>query len=89
MAYNTVNHPGEHHGDSQGWLQFLRPNGHPIPEAAPMPELHDAALRALADSLIEAGVDLEGMPEYPAWHGGALDLAAAMDGLRAVGGEAC
>ena len=42
-------------------------------------------LATLAESLIEAGVDLERMPEYPEWDGSALDLAWAVDGLRSLG----
>lgn len=68
--------------DAEGRLQFLRPDGRPIPEAGVPLELGDSALTTLVDSLIEAGVDLQRMPEYPAWDGSALDLAGAVDGLR-------
>ncbi len=69
-----------------GGVQFLRPDGRPIAEAPPPPAVSDDALTALAESLVEAGVDLEEMPGYPEWDGGALDLGWAVDGLRSLGG---
>ena len=69
-----------------GGVQFLRPDGEPIAEAPPAPAVSDDALTALAESLVEAGVDLEGMPGYPQWDGSALDLGWAVDGLRVLGG---
>ncbi len=65
-----------------GEFQFLRPDGRPIPAAPAFPGLSDDALAGLADSLIEAGVDLEQMPAYPEWDGSALGLAWAVDTLR-------
>ena len=65
-----------------GEFEFIRPDGRGIPEAPLLPGLPDDALPALAESLIEAGVDLEGMPGFPQWDGSSLDLAWAVDVLR-------
>ena len=65
-----------------GELRFLRPDGRAIPDAPPPPPLDDDVLATLATSLLEAGVDLERMPEEPRWDGSALDLAWAIEALR-------
>jgi hypothetical protein len=39
----------------------------------------------LAESLIEAGVDLDEMPVFPECDDSALDLSWAVDGLRSSG----
>ena len=68
-----------------GEFQFLRPDGKPIPEAPLLPDVAYDAFAALAESLIEAGVDVEEMPSYPEWDGSALDLGWAVDELRSAG----
>ena len=72
------------HG-ADGAFEFLWPDGRPIEDAPSLPPVSDDALAALAESLVEAGVDLEEMPGYPEWDGSALDLAWAVDGLRSIG----
>ncbi len=69
----------------EGDFRFLRPDGRPIPEAPAPPAVPDDALAALAEELIEAGVDLDELGGYPEWDGGGLDLPWAVDGLRSIG----
>ncbi|MFQ5527098.1 MAG: DUF222 domain-containing protein [Thermoanaerobaculia bacterium] len=70
---------------ADGEFRFFRPDGRAIPEAPPLPDLQDEAITALAQSLVEAGVDLDRMSTYPEWDGSGLDLAYAVDALRSVG----
>ena len=64
--------------DAAGDLKFLRPDGHPLPEAPPAPAWTGAALQPVNDGLAAAGIEIDTDTATPSWDGERLDLDWAM-----------
>ena len=66
--------------DAGGDAKFLRPDGHPLPEAPPAPAWTSPALQPTNDRLAAAGIEIDA-DTAPSWGGERLDLDWAMDVL--------
>ena len=63
--------------DAIGDVKFLRPDGHPLPEAPPAPAWTGPALQPVNDRLAAAGIEIDA-ETAPSWGGEPLDLDWAM-----------
>ena len=70
---------------ASGELRFFRPDGRPLPPAPEAPPIGTDALRGLTDHLASNGTEIDLTAGLPSWDGSPLDLAWAVDCLRAVG----
>ena len=70
---------------ASGELRFFRPDGRPLLPAPEAPPIGTDALRGLADHLASNGTEIDVTAGLPSWDGSPLDLAWAVDCLRAVG----
>ena len=68
-----------------GELTFFRPDGRAIAEAPTLPTVLGDPLGALAADLAARGVAVADEAALPSWDGTPLELAWAVDCLRAVG----
>ena len=64
--------------DAAGDVKFLRPDGHPLPEAPPAPAWTGPALQPVNDGLAAAGIEIDADTATPSWRGEPLDLDWAM-----------
>ena len=64
--------------DATGDVQFLRPDGRPLPEAPPAPAWTGPALQPTNDGLAAAGIEIGADTATPSWRGERLDLDFAM-----------
>ena len=64
--------------DAAGAVQFLRPDGRPLPEAPPAPAWTGPALQPTNDGLVAAGIAIDADTATPSWRGERLDLDFAM-----------
>ena len=64
--------------DAAGDIQFLRPDGRPLPEAPPAPAWAGPALQPTNDGLAAAGIAIDADTATPSWRGERLDLDYAM-----------
>ena len=64
--------------DAAGDVKFLRPDGHPLPEAPPAPAWTGPALQPVNDGLAAAGIEIDADTATPSWGGEPLDLDWAM-----------
>ena len=64
--------------DAAGDVKFLRPDGHPLPEAPPASTWTGPALQPTNDGLAAAGIEIGADTATPSWRGEALDLDYAM-----------
>ena len=67
--------------DADGGVQFVGPDGHPLPEAPPAPAWTGPALQPTNDGLAEAGIEIDADTATPTWRGERLDLDYAMSVL--------
>ena len=67
--------------DAAGDVQFLRPDGRPLPEAPPAPAWTGPALQPTNDGLAAAGMEIGADTATPSWGGERLDLDYAMSVL--------
>ena len=67
--------------DAAGDVQFLRPDGRPLPEAPPAPAWTGPALQPTNDGLAAAGIEIGADTATPSWRGERLDLDFAMSVL--------
>ena len=67
--------------DAAGDVQFLRPDGRPLPEAPPAPAWTGPALQPTNDGLAAAGIEIGADTATPSWRGERLDLDYAMSVL--------
>ena len=67
--------------DGAGDVQFLRPDGRPLPEAPPAPTWTGPALQPTNDGLAAAGMEIGADTATPSWRGERLDLDYAMSVL--------
>ena len=59
-------------------VQFLRPDGRPLPEAPPAPAWTGPALQPTDADLAAAGIEIDADTATPSWRGERLDLDFAM-----------
>ena len=64
--------------DVVGDVQFLGPDGRPLPEAPPAPVWTGPALQPTNDGLAAAGIEIGADTATPSWRGERLDLDYAM-----------
>ena len=64
--------------DANGDVKFLRPDGHPLPQAPPAPAWTGPALQPTNDALAAAGIEIDPDTATPSWGGERLDLDWAM-----------
>ena len=64
--------------DAAGDVKFLRPDGHPLPQAPPAPDWTGPALQPTNDALAAAGIEIDPDTATPSWGGERLDLDWAM-----------
>ena len=64
--------------DAAGDVQFLRPDGRPLPEALPAPAWTGPALQPTDADLAAAGIEIDADTATPSWRGERLDLDFAM-----------
>ena len=64
--------------DAGGDVKFLRPGGHPLPQAPPAPAWTGPALQPTNDALAAAGIEIDPDTATPSWGGERLDLDWAM-----------
>ena len=64
--------------DAAGGVQFLRPDGRPLPEAPAAPAWTGPALQPTNDGLAAAGIEIDADTATPSWRGERLDLDFAM-----------
>ena len=64
--------------DPSGAVQFVRPDGRPLPAVPPAPEWTGAPLEPAAKRLEAAGIAIDGSTATPAWRGERLDLKWAI-----------
>ncbi len=64
--------------DPSGAVQFVRPDGRPLPAVPPAPHWTGAPLEPAAKRLAAAGIDIDGSTATPAWRGEPLDLKWAI-----------
>ena len=64
--------------DASGDVKFLRPDGHPLPQAPPAPPWTGPALQPTNDALAAAGIEIDPDTATPSWGGERLDLDWAM-----------
>ena len=64
--------------DAGGDVRFLRPDGHPLPQAPPAPVWTGPALQPTNDALAAAGIEIDADTATPSWGGERLDLDWAM-----------
>ena len=67
--------------DADGGVQFVGPDGRPLPEAPPAPAWAGPALQPTNDDLAEAGIEIDADTATPSWRGERLDLDYAMSVL--------
>ena len=67
--------------DAAGDVQFLRPDGRPLPEAPAAPAWTGPALQPTNDGLAAAGMEIGADTATPSWRGERLDLDYAMSVL--------
>ena len=67
--------------DADGGVQFVGPDGRPLPEAPPSPAWTGPALQPTNDGLAEAGIEIGADTGTPSWRGEPLDLDYAMSVL--------
>jgi hypothetical protein len=65
-----------------GALAFYRPQGWPIPDVPPTPQIGDAPMEALRTVNTEAGVQVGPHTMTPSWRGEPLDVGWAIDVLH-------
>jgi hypothetical protein len=71
-----------------GELRVFRPDGRPLLAAPGAPPIGAEPLRGLADHLANCGTEIDVASEPPSWDGSPLDVAWAVDCLRAVDSRA-
>ena len=64
--------------DAAGDVQFLGPDGRPLPEAPPAPAWTGPALQPTNEVLAAAGIEIDADTATPSWRGERLDLDYAM-----------
>ena len=64
--------------DPSGAVQFVRPDGRPLPAVPPAPHWTGAPLAPAAKRLQAAGIAIDGSTATPAWRGERLDLKWAI-----------
>ena len=67
--------------DADGGVQFVGPDGRPLPEAPPAPAWAGPALQPTNDGLSAAGIEIDADTATPSWRGERLDLDYAMSVL--------
>ena len=67
--------------DADGGVQFVGPDGRPLPEAPPSPAWAGPALQPTNDDLSAAGIEIDADTATPSWRGERLDLDYAMSVL--------
>ena len=67
--------------DADGGVQFVGPDGRPLPEAPPAPAWAGPALQPTNDGLAEAGIEIGADTGTPSWRGEPLDLGYSMSVL--------
>ena len=67
--------------DADGGVQFVGPDGRPLPEAPPAPAWAGPALQPTNDGLSAAGIEIGADTGTPSWRGERLDLDYAMSVL--------
>ena len=67
--------------DADGGVQFVGPDGRPLPEAPPAPAWAGPALQPTNDGLAAAGIEIGADTGTPSWRGEPLDLGYAMSVL--------
>jgi hypothetical protein len=65
-----------------GELTFRRPDGRPLPDVPPPPEMPEDPVDVLMDWNAAAGLDIHPRTALPAWLGDRLDLGRAIDVLH-------
>ena len=64
--------------DPSGAVQFVRPDGRPLPAVPPAPHWTGAPLEPMAKRLAAGGIAIDGRTATPAWRGERLDLKWAI-----------
>jgi hypothetical protein len=70
---------------ASGELRFFRPDGRPLVDAPEAPRKGAEPLRGLEEQLATCGIEIDSAAGLPSWDGSPLDLAWAVNCLRAVG----
>jgi hypothetical protein len=70
------------HRPPDGTLQFRRPNGHPLPDVPPPPDVPAEPVDALRARLEADGLHLHARTSMPSWLGERLDVGWAIDVLH-------
>ena len=73
--------------DADGGVQFVGPDGRPLPEAPPAPAWAGPALQPTNDGLSAAGIEIDADTGTPSWRGERLDLAGERGAGRGGAGE--